>query len=88
MVQVGMFDKVCSVCGKALSSKSSMLRHKNLHLGIYSYNCSVCGKGFSTKDGLSGHMSWHTGTKLPCPVCQKQFRYKVDLLKHRKVMAH
>ena len=34
---------------------------------------------------LCGHMSWHTGVKeFKCDLCDKEFRYKQHLVRHRR----
>ncbi|KAG5286847.1 hypothetical protein AALO_G00019430 [Alosa alosa] len=55
----GATDHSCSICGKALSSASSLDRHMLVHSGERPYKCSVCGQTFTTNGNMHRHMKIH-----------------------------
>ncbi|KAF3815301.1 hypothetical protein GH733_016683 [Mirounga leonina] len=55
----GGADHSCSICGKSLSSASSLDRHMLVHSGERPYKCTVCGQSFTT----NGNM--HRGQSSP-----------------------
>ncbi|XP_029109569.1 ras-responsive element-binding protein 1 isoform X2 [Scleropages formosus] len=55
----GSTDHSCSICGKALSSASSLDRHMLVHSGERPYKCSVCGQTFTTNGNMHRHMKIH-----------------------------
>nr|XP_033790644.1 ras-responsive element-binding protein 1 isoform X2 [Geotrypetes seraphini] len=56
---VGGTDHSCSICGKSLSSASSLDRHMLVHSGERPYKCSVCGQSFTTNGNMHRHMKIH-----------------------------
>ncbi|KAG7455535.1 hypothetical protein MATL_G00257780, partial [Megalops atlanticus] len=52
-------DHSCSICGKALSSASSLDRHMLVHSGERPYRCSACGQTFTTNGNMHRHMKIH-----------------------------
>ncbi|XP_062376957.1 ras-responsive element-binding protein 1 isoform X2 [Sardina pilchardus] len=55
----GAADHSCSICGKSLSSASSLDRHMLVHSGERPYKCSVCGQTFTTNGNMHRHMKIH-----------------------------
>ncbi|XP_051556635.1 ras-responsive element-binding protein 1 isoform X3 [Myxocyprinus asiaticus] len=55
----GGTDHSCSICGKALSSASSLDRHMLVHSGERPYTCVVCGQTFTTNGNMHRHMKIH-----------------------------
>ncbi|XP_018621174.1 ras-responsive element-binding protein 1 [Scleropages formosus] len=55
----GTTDHSCSICGKSLSSASSLDRHMLVHSGERPYRCSVCSQTFTTNGNMHRHMKIH-----------------------------
>ncbi|KAM8966976.1 ras-responsive element-binding protein 1 [Pelodytes ibericus] len=78
----GGTDHSCSICGKSLSSASSLDRHMLVHSGERPYKCTMCGQSFTTNGNMHRHMKIHekdpnaaVSTSPPSP--QKRRRLSV-----------
>ncbi|XP_053678051.1 uncharacterized protein LOC128728449 [Anopheles nili] len=49
----------CKICGKALSSASSLDRHVLVHTGERPFNCKFCSLTFTTNGNMHRHMRTH-----------------------------
>merc|ERR1711911_13786 len=88
----------CSECGKRLTSKRNLQRHKDKKNncnetvvatevdeigGKKMFECSECGKQFSSKSNFIRHKkSFHKNFKYPCKVCDFEATYKENLTRH------
>ncbi|XP_074064385.1 ras-responsive element-binding protein 1 isoform X2 [Macrotis lagotis] len=82
----GGTDHSCSICGKSLSSASSLDRHMLVHSGERPYKCSVCGQSFTTNGNMHRHMKIHekdpnstTTTTPPSPLKRRRITSKRKL---------
>lgn len=53
---------LCRICGKILSSSSSLDRHVLVHTGERPFKCKICGFSFTTNGNMHRHMRTHTNT--------------------------
>ncbi|NXG72928.1 RREB1 protein, partial [Baryphthengus martii] len=79
----GGTDHSCSICGKSLSSASSLDRHMLVHSGERPYKCSVCGQSFTTNGNMHRHMKIHekdpnstANTTPPSPLKRRRLSSK------------
>ncbi|XP_075236329.1 uncharacterized protein LOC142333225 [Lycorma delicatula] len=49
----------CRICGKVLSSSSSLDRHVLVHSGERPFKCKICGVSFTTNGNMHRHMRTH-----------------------------
>lgn len=84
---ININTKCCEFCRKLFKSKSSLIKHRNLHTGAFT--CGVCSKSFSSQVTLDIHVSNHEGLKTKdaiCNVCDKAFYDQSSLNKHVKTV--
>ena len=76
----------CSKCGKTLSIKLSLDRHKTIHTGEKPFSCSKCEKNFSHSHHLKTHERIHTNEKpFTCSKCDKTFSQAGNLKSHERI---
>ncbi|XP_057554421.1 ras-responsive element-binding protein 1 isoform X2 [Hippopotamus amphibius kiboko] len=82
----GGADHSCSICGKSLSSASSLDRHMLVHSGERPYKCTVCGQSFTTNGNMHRHMKIHekdpsssTAVAPPSPLKRRRLSSKRKL---------
>lgn len=82
----GGADHSCSICGKSLSSASSLDRHMLVHSGERPYKCTVCGQSFTTNGNMHRHMKIHekdpnssTAATPPSPLKRRRLSSKRKL---------
>ncbi|XP_059497811.1 uncharacterized protein LOC125448884 [Stegostoma tigrinum] len=84
--QAGERPFKCSVCAKAFTCLSHLLRHLRVHSGERPFQCSVCEKGFTQSSSLLTHQRIHTGERpFSCSQCGKGFSRSSHLLRHQRV---
>lgn len=79
----------CPECGKILTSRSGIRRHKLAHEGIKKFQCPFCEKSFVRKDAMNSHLITHTvraQKKFSCNICDKSFPQLGCLKNHE--MSH
>ncbi|XP_067910551.1 ras-responsive element-binding protein 1 isoform X5 [Heterodontus francisci] len=76
----------CSICGKSLSSASSLDRHMLVHSGERPYKCSICYQAFTTNGNMHRHMKIHekepassVGSSPPSPTKRRRLSVKRKL---------
>ncbi|KAF9412403.1 hypothetical protein HW555_009072 [Spodoptera exigua] len=81
----GSREHECEVCGKKLTTKSSLTQHLAIHKGQYDLQCKVCDKKFKFKASLYIHEQIHNGKKVwSCNQCHRSFRWRTHLTRHMK----
>ena len=76
----------CHSCEKTFISKSVM-RHAVCHKGTQcQHQCDHCGAAFRRSDQLKDHLNGVHSTRMAyvCLVCEKGFKYRASLNKHKK----
>ncbi|RUS70329.1 hypothetical protein EGW08_021909, partial [Elysia chlorotica] len=63
----------CKICGKTLSSQSSLDRHMLVHSGERPFRCKICDMSFTTNGNMHRHARIHekNGTGTPKPPGRK-----------------
>ncbi|XP_067309934.1 ras-responsive element-binding protein 1 isoform X3 [Pseudorasbora parva] len=76
----GGTDHSCSICGKALSSASSLDRHMLVHSGERPYKCVICSQTFTTNGNMHRHMKIHEKDANSIPTSNSS-----QINKHRRL---
>ena len=81
--------RICSICGKSLSTTTGYNQHLKHHMGIYKHICKECGKAFTAKVGLENHIRReHQGKLLSCEVCGTEFLSYQGYVWHKSKLGH
>ncbi|KAK9979487.1 hypothetical protein ABG768_012913 [Culter alburnus] len=80
----GGTDHSCSICGKALSSASSLDRHMLVHSGERPYKCVICGQTFTTNGNMHRHMKIHEKDANSIPTLSSSTRKRQRPTTNRK----
>lgn len=79
----------CGTCGRSMASPEALDAHKKVHGDIDAprrFGCKLCKSSFRKKSTLLGHLKTHsTLAELPCPHCDKKFKYERGLRRHVRV---
>ncbi|RXM96898.1 Ras-responsive element-binding protein 1 [Acipenser ruthenus] len=84
----GGADHSCSICGKSLSSASSLDRHMLVHSGERPYKCSVCGQTFTTNGNMHRHMKIHVKDPSTAVPSSPHFPMKRRRLSAKRKLSH
>ncbi|XP_044268484.1 zinc finger protein 679-like isoform X21 [Tribolium madens] len=75
----------CDICGKILTTNTSLKNHKKVHSGEKNFVCEVCGKAFLARYTLRNHIRVHTKEKpYKCIECETAFSQKSSLNIHMR----
>ncbi|XP_050513621.1 zinc finger protein 816-like [Diabrotica virgifera virgifera] len=78
-------NRTCEICGRVLSSKTSLQRHKRTHTNDkIPLACHLCDAQFPTYYALDVHKRRHAGNMPKCDVCLKAFNTKYHLTRHMR----
>lgn len=76
---------LCSICGRACTSRSNLAVHTRRHNGTMTNFCKICGKGYPRSTDLTVHMRQHTGEKpFVCSTCNRGFTRSDKLTIHMR----
>uniref|UniRef100_A0A8C6E5R5 Ras-responsive element-binding protein 1 n=1 Tax=Moschus moschiferus TaxID=68415 RepID=A0A8C6E5R5_MOSMO len=84
----GGADHSCSICGKSLSSASSLDRHMLVHSGERPYKCAVCGQSFTTNGNMHRHMKIHEKDPNSSPAAAPPSPLKRRRLSSKRKLSH
>ncbi|CAD5208565.1 unnamed protein product [Bursaphelenchus xylophilus] len=81
---------VCETCGKSMTSRGNLERHKRRHnqaLSSKEYECPMCQKKFIRKDQRRDHVQRHmrNARDIYCPICPEKFENYEAVLSHIEV---
>lgn len=79
----------CDTCGKTFKMKIDLKRHQKREKKDLKFKCSLCDKQYESVGALQDHEgSHHGGSKgggHRCDVCNKVFKHKPNLYRHKKI---
>ena len=82
----------CSICGKILSSITSLRNHEEKHVldaqptPLKPFSCDICGLSFRLKSYLYNHINnVHIRQKYPCQFCSRCFYKKYEIVDHLRL---
>ncbi|KAI4460608.1 zinc finger protein [Holotrichia oblita] len=77
-------DFLCSICGRAFSTKQKLNAHRVRHTDERPFKCKICGKAFKQPLDVQQHEAGHEDTKrFVCDECGKSFKHKKTLSDHK-----
>ncbi|XP_075989687.1 uncharacterized protein LOC142985417 isoform X2 [Anticarsia gemmatalis] len=87
----GIRTHICNICGAALATRSSLLKHTNYvherRRAPPRHVCHTCGKAFRGKSVLTNHVRTHTGEKpFECATCGRKFSQRTAMRTHVKLV--
>jgi len=78
----------CQLCHRSFTEASTLKEHELVHSKEKQFYCKPCDKSFKYKHGLRRHeAAVHLGNEWrphKCDICEKSFRDKCDLAKHKR----
>ncbi len=77
----------CEICLTKFATRKQLRYHKkSVHEATFGQECNYCGSNYKTKGQLNWHvLRVHSDEINKCPLCNKIFKYKRDLLQHSVV---
>ncbi|XP_056302458.1 zinc finger protein 345 [Danio aesculapii] len=73
----------CDICSKSFVFQASLEKHKHLHTAEKTVTCPNCQKVFPGTRSFGRHRCRAVETLYNCPVCDKQFKIKQNMLDHQ-----
>ncbi|XP_011559604.2 zinc finger protein 32 isoform X1 [Plutella xylostella] len=79
---------ICTICGKCLTAKSTLVAHLKSHNGTNLFACDECPKTYTRASYLKLHKLVHSGQERPKPFscnyegCERKFSTKHSLTVH------
>ena len=75
----------CPECSKTFSDRNNLRRHRNSFHKVASVKCKECGKVSNSKHEHEQHVSQHYSSEHTCTLCNKSFKHKKDLTRHKMI---
>ena len=75
----------CPECKQRFSKANYLRDHlKNYHYPETKIRCQMCDKSFPNKDEVRYHMITHLPPTMKCPLCEKYFKTRGNVIQHIK----